>query len=208
MSSITGIKLSWFLNCKCVNNPLNDYIPLTRAWNTATILIKCCMRTLPHPCAHFYLACSPLFFLFAPPSLPPVLLFPSVNSGSNETSIWPVRQTQTSLPLWEEELNNLPGRGWGDQESRNMKGKVARWRGVKGWMKRRSVAQAWSCQHRRSRHVSSLWRAVLIADVRTALDEKISRGKGKMWAITKGTLCWTVWRHGWATCAKTTNGNH
>lgn len=144
MSSITGIKLSWFLNCKCVNNPLNDYIPLTWAWNTATILIKCCMRTLPHPCTHFTLH-VPLFSfsLHPPPSpLPPVLLFPSVNSGSNETSIWPVRQTQTSLPLWEEELNNLPGRGWGDQESRNMKGKVARWRGVKGWMKRSLILSA------------------------------------------------------------------
>lgn len=38
-------------------------------------------------------------------------------------------------------------------------------------------------------------RAVLIADFRTAWDEKISRDYGKMWEIIKGMLCWTVPRN-------------
>lgn len=54
-----------------------------------------------------------LFLCWIPaPVPPPVLLLPPppANSGSNETSIWPVRKTQTSLPLWEEEPGSCSGK--------------------------------------------------------------------------------------------------
>lgn len=75
-------------------------------------LIQYCMITSCIPV--LIIALHVLLFLcwIPAPVPPPVLLFPPppANSGSNETSIWPVRKTQTSLPLWEEEPGSCSGK--------------------------------------------------------------------------------------------------
>lgn len=118
-----------------------------------------------------FLCCIPA------PIPPPILLFPPANSGSNETSIWPVRKTQTSLPLWEEEPSSCSG-------------------GTQLWI----VKRMWTLKNWRradddvldlSVHcVSSPWRAVLV------WDERVYRWGRKTGGRTKGNAVG-------AKCAKT-----
>lgn len=100
-------------------------------------------------------------FVVSPhPSL--LLLFPPANSGSNETSIWPVRKTQTSLPLWEEEPRSCSGRNERNAGFQNLK--TGRW-----WCSPR-----WICQS------IAPWRAVLV------WEEQVYRWGGKTGGGIKG----------------------
>lgn len=73
-------------------------------------LIQFCMITSCIPALIITLHVLVFLCCIPTPIPPPLLLFPPANSGSNETSIWPVRKTQTSLPLWEEEPSSCSGR--------------------------------------------------------------------------------------------------
>lgn len=129
-----------------------------------------------HPCVYFHSACCPPPFLFAPvlPAFPPSLFFSpssisSIDSGSNETSIWPVRKTQTSLPLWEEEEPwSCQGRRAKRTETKQGKKTMERCRKMGEIMKTMFPMPDLSiCP---SYHGPSLWRAVLNADFKTAWD--------------------------------------
>lgn len=88
------------------------------------------------------------------PSPLPSFCFSPANSGSNETSIWPVRKTQTSLPLWEEETSSAQG------------GRTAPW-----IVKRMWTVKNWTRADDDVLHAGSVvscflspWRAVLVWD--------------------------------------------
>lgn len=166
---------------------------LNYSMNNMTILLKCCMMTSCIPAFIFTLHVLPFFVLAPflpafsrPSSLPPSLHFLSVNSGSNETSIWPVRKTQTSLPLWGAERRTCWGRRAkriGIKEKKIEDGRVLQTE----WMGDKVFSTPDQYVHPSS-HVPSIWRAVLIADFKTAQDKKISRDIEKMWEIIKGIL--------------------
>lgn len=92
--------------------------------NTISILLKCCKMTSCIPALIARLL-PPLFVLA---SLPPPMS--SANSGSNETSIWPVRETQTSLPLWEEEPGTCQGKRLKEESQENGNSRKEKWRQI------------------------------------------------------------------------------
>lgn len=121
-------------------NKANNCISFGCSMNNVTLLLTCCMITSPHSCIHFFFTLHVLPSLpLAPPSciphpssFPPSV--PSVDSGSNETSIWPVRKTQTSLPLWEEERWTCWGRRRGKESREDCNKRIDR-QSAADWVK-------------------------------------------------------------------------
>lgn len=111
------------------------------------------------------------------PPLLPSFYFPPppANSGSNETSIWPVRKTQTSLPLWEEEPSSCSGKTNGTldcQEKVNVEKKKKKRRRADDDVLHAGAVSP-SC-------FLSPWRAVLV------WDEQVYRRGGKTGGRIKG----------------------
>lgn len=133
-------------------------------------LPKCCMITPPIPA--LIVTSHVLVFLSFP--LHPSLLasfasplpHPSANSGSNETSIWPARKTQTSLPLWPEERRTCSDKGKVERQDngsyRQIKYKMDKYYMLRELGKRRHPRLICPSIHLL---MLSLRRAVLIADV-------------------------------------------
>lgn len=113
-----------------------------------------------------FLAPAPPCILPSRPVPPPTISL--ANSGSNETSIWPVRNTQTSLPLWEEEPRTCwcEGRSeLGIIERKAGDGQVLR----DGWRDGDAFAK-----YDLSSHGPSPWRAVLSQTLRLPEARKLA----------------------------------